>query len=205
MRILGIAIGLMTAVSPLVAQRGASPGSLFTATGPLSNPARDLRAAAVGDVVTILVSDSASAIASGGTATQRNSTGNNQISALVGALSAGNPLANLLDFSKEQQLDGQGETSRDLTLTTTLSARVVAFTLNGMMVVEGSKEITVNSERQVITLKGMIRPVDVSPANTILSNQVADLEVAVNGKGVVGDAIKRPFSLYRLFMGFLPF
>ena len=41
--------------------------------------------------------------------------------------------------------------------------------------------------------------------NTVLSNQVADLQVRVNGKGVVGDAVKRPFFLYRMLLGLLPF
>jgi flagellar L-ring protein precursor FlgH len=39
----------------------------------------------------------------------------------------------------------------------------------------------------------------------VLSTQVANLQIRVNGKGVVGDAIKRPFFLYRLLLGLLPF
>ena len=37
------------------------------------------------------------------------------------------------------------------------------------------------------------------------SDRLGQLEVRVNGKGVVGDAIKRPFFLYRLLLGLLPF
>lgn len=195
---------LLTA-SPLPAQSEGSAGSLFRPTGLLANPARDLRAGMVGDIVTIVVSDQASAIASGGTNTSRDSTGSNEIAAIAGVLSAGNPLANLLDFNSAQALAGQGQTTRGLTLTTTLSARVVATTINGLLVIEGTKEVTVNSERQLILLRGYARPVDISPANTILSDQISDLKVSVNGKGVVEDAIKRPFSLYRIIMGFLPF
>jgi flagellar L-ring protein FlgH len=47
--------------------------------------------------------------------------------------------------------------------------------------------------------------VDVSPSNTIRSDQIANLRIKVNGKGVVGDAIKRPFILYRILLGLLPF
>ena len=71
--------------------------------------------------------------------------------------------------------------------------------------VEGSKDVIINSERQRVVVRGLIRPVDVSPANTVLSNQIADLSMEVNGKGVVGDAIKRPSILYRILTGFLPF
>jgi hypothetical protein len=31
------------------------------------------------------------------------------------------------------------------------------------------------------------------------------MEILVNGKGVVNDAVKRPFFLYRLLLGLLPF
>jgi flagellar basal body L-ring protein FlgH len=54
-------------------------------------------------------------------------------------------------------------------------------------------------------LRGVIRPYDVSALNTILSDQVAELELTVNGKGVVGDAIHRPNFFYRLLRGLLPF
>jgi flagellar basal body L-ring protein FlgH len=50
----------------------------------------------------------------------------------------------------------------------------------------------------------MIRPVDVSPANSISSNQISDLTIEINGKGVVNDAIKRPFFLFRILAGILP-
>jgi flagellar L-ring protein precursor FlgH len=182
-----------------------SPGSLYTSNGALANPARDLRAYAVGDLVTIVVSDSASAASSGGTATSRSSSSNNQIPALLGPLGAANPLLNLLDMSDDRSLQGQGQTSRDLTFTTTISARIVATTLSGLLAVEGTKLITVNSERQVVTLRGYIRPVDVSPANRISSDLVSDLAIQINGKGVVEDAIKRPFILFRILQGLLPF
>ncbi len=182
-----------------------SPGSLFTASGALSNAARDVRANAPGDIVTIVVSDQASATATGGTNTSRQSTGNAQISSLAGTLAAGNPLGSLLDFSNERKLQGQGETTRAMTLTTTISARVVATTLNGLLVLEGTKQTVVNSERQTIVVRGLIRPVDVTPGNIVRSDQISDLTLEVNGKGVVNDAIKRPFVLYRILLGLLPF
>ena len=76
---------------------------------------------------------------------------------------------------------------------------------NGNLVVLGRKEILVNSEKQIITLRGIVRPDDLSPTNSIPSNRVARIEILINGKGVVNDAIKRPNFLYRLFLGLLPF
>jgi len=76
---------------------------------------------------------------------------------------------------------------------------------NGAMLVEATKDLEVNSERQTITVRGIVRPADVGSDNTVRSDHLGQLELRVNGKGVVGDAIKRPFILYRLLMGLLPF
>jgi flagellar L-ring protein precursor FlgH len=184
---------------------GASPGSLFTPSGSLVDSTRDLRANRAGDIVTILVTENASAVASGATNTARKSSAKNTITSLAGTLAAGNPAANLADLSNTQQLQGTGLTSRNLTLTATLSARVVDVTPNGILVVEGSKDVMVNSERQTITVRGLVRPADLSTANAVLSTRVADLQVRVNGKGVVGDAVRRPFFLSRILLGLLPF
>ena len=78
-------------------------------------------------------------------------------------------------------------------------------TANGTLVIEGVKHIGVNSEKQTILLHGMVRPSDLTPANTVTSNQVADLSIQINGKGVIGDAVRRPFVLYRILLGLLPF
>ena len=37
------------------------------------------------------------------------------------------------------------------------------------------------------------------------ADRLADLEVRINGKGVVNDSVKRPFILYRILLGLLPF
>jgi flagellar basal body L-ring protein FlgH len=58
---------------------------------------------------------------------------------------------------------------------------------------------------QVIQLRGVVRPYDVGVANAISSEQIAQLELKVNGKGVVGDSIRRPNFLYRFILGLLPF
>jgi flagellar L-ring protein precursor FlgH len=184
---------------------GASPGSVFSPSGRLVDSTRDLRASQVDDIVTILVTESASAVASGVTNTSRKSSAKNSITSLAGTLGAGSPLANLADLSNAQQIQGTGQTSRNMTISTRLSARVVEVTPNGTLVVEGLKDVSVNSERQTISVRGMVRPSDLTTANTVLSTQVADLQVKVNGKGVVGDAVKRPFALYRILLGLLPF
>lgn len=183
----------------------ATPGAIWQAGSRLADSARDVRASQVDDVLTIVVGEQASAVTTGTTKTQRTSSVKNSVTALAGATRAAGALSNLAGLSGDTQLAGQGTTSRTTTLSTTVTARVVAVLPNGGLLVEASKDIQINSERQTITVRGVIRPADIDATNSVQSNRLADLEVRVNGKGVVGDAIKRPFFLYRLLLGLLPF
>jgi flagellar L-ring protein precursor FlgH len=189
--------------------RGASdfrlPGAIWGPGAALGGLVRDPKAALVDDIVTIVVAESASAVSTGTTKTSRQSSSGYSITSLLKPTKATGPLANLLSTSGSQALTGQGTTSRDVTLTTTLSGRVIAVLPNGNLVVEGSKSVVINSETHLITVRGVARPDDISPANQIQSDSLAQMEVLINGKGVVNDAIKRPFILYRLLMGLLPF
>ena len=182
-----------------------SPGSIWSPGSRLADAARDLRASQVDDILTIVVSEKASAVASGTTKTSRASSTKNSITALAGVTRATGPWANLAGASGATQLSGDGTTSRDLVLSTRLTARVAAVLPNGAMLVESVKDISINSERQTISVRGVVRPADIGPDNTVVSDRLAQLEVRVNGKGVVGDAVRRPFFLYRLLLGLLPF
>jgi flagellar L-ring protein precursor FlgH len=182
-----------------------SPGSLYSPTARMGDLARDLRSAQVDDLVTIMVSDRASALAKGTTDSTRTSSGNSSISAVLGPVRAATPLANILGAQSELQLQGQGQTSRETVLTTTLSARVTGVLPNGYLVLEGVKEVIVNSERQQVVVRGVARWNDIGAGNVIRSDRLANLEVRIQGKGVVNDAIRRPNILYRLLMGILPF
>jgi flagellar L-ring protein precursor FlgH len=182
-----------------------TPGSLFIPNGRLADGVRDVRAGQLYDLITIVVSENSSAVSTGVTNTARKSSVKASVTSLAGPKSATGALANLANASNNTQLQAQGTTSRGTTLSTTVTAEVTAVLPNGNLVVKGQKEISVNSEKQVITVQGIVRPDDLSPVNSVPSNRVARMEILVNGKGVVNDAVKRPFVLYRLLLGLLPF
>ncbi len=182
-----------------------SPGSLWAPSSRLTELGSDVRAAQVDDLVTIVVNENASAVATGSTKTQRTSSAQSSISQLFGMKSAAGALANLLNANTATALDGEGTTSRGTTLTATLSARVTHVLPNGYLVLEGTKNLSVNSEHQVVTVRGVIRPSDLTTGNIISSNQIAQVEIKIDGKGVVNDAVRRPNILYRILLGLLPF
>jgi flagellar L-ring protein precursor FlgH len=181
------------------------PGSLWTPTSLFSDLTSDLRARRPGDIVTILVQEKASAVSSGTVKTQRNSSVQSSIAAAGGITRGVGPLANLAKVGTNTALDGQGATTRDTTLTATISAVVTQVLPNGSLVIQGTKNVKINSENQVLGLRGIVRPIDLSTANVVSSDRVAQMELQVNGKGVVADSVRRPFILYRLILGLLPF
>lgn len=182
-----------------------SPGSLYGAGGRYGELFRDQRAYQIDDLITVVVSDRASAVARGVTSSSRKTNSSGAITALAGALPATSALANLGALGGDAKLDGQGQTSRETELSTTLSVRVTHVMPNGNLILQGTKDIMVNSERQTVVVRGICRPQDLAPGNTIRSDRLAELEVKIHGKGVVEDAIKRPFLLYRILNGLLPF
>ncbi|MDE3195150.1 MAG: flagellar basal body L-ring protein FlgH [Acidobacteriota bacterium] len=182
-----------------------APGAIWSPASRLNDLGRDLRASQINDVVTILVSENVNAVAGGASTTERASSAQSNVTSLAGKTSAAGALANLAGLTGDQKLNGTGTTSRTATLTATLTARVVRVLPGGLLLIEGDKHIQINSEDQLIVVRGIIRTPDISTTNTVASSQVADMEVRVNGKGVVEDAIRRPNFLYRLVLGLLPF
>jgi len=186
-------------------QAARAPGAIWSPNSIFANLVMDLKASRVDDLVTIVVLEKASAVATGDVKTQRASTAQSSIQAAGGLTKAAGPWANLAKTNTNTQLQGTGTTSRGTTLTATVSARVVNVLPNGYLVVEGVKRVQVNSENQVITVRGVVRPYDLDPTNAVPSDRVAQMEIQVNGKGVIGDSIRRPWFLYRLLLGLLPF
>jgi len=184
---------------------GSAPGSTWRSGAQLSDLARDLRASQLDDMVTIVVSERASAVSKGTTKTSRASNAKYSVSSIFGKTNASGALANVAGASGQQSLAGDGATTRDSTLTTTITARVTNVLPNGYLVLEGVKNIVVNSENQLVTVRGVARAADITPDNLVRSDHLAQLDVRINGKGVVGDAVRRPFFLYRLLLGLLPF
>lgn len=182
-----------------------SAGSLWTPASRFTDLGSDVRAFQVNDLVTLVVAEQASAVASGDVTSSRKSSIAASYTSLLGPKSATGALSNLANGSNDIELAGTGETSRTTSLSTTLSARVTHVLPNGYLVLEGTKDMQVNSEHQQITVRGIVRTSDLSSANVIYSTQMAQMEIRIDGKGVVNDAIHRPNFLYRLLLGLLPF
>ena len=94
-------------------------------------------------------------------------------------------------------LTAQGASATNSSLLTTFGAEVVDVLPNGMLVVEATQELTFSQQTQLIRLRGLVRPEDVSAQNQVLSTAITDLELDVTGKGIVTDSTYRQNPLVR--------
>ena len=179
-----------------VAVQPASPGTLWSDQGRLADMASDYKARHVGDLVTILVVQSLQSENSGNVATDRSFKASSGINALAGHISTSG-VQNIFSPTSSQTLAGKAQASSSSSLRTSLSGRIVAVLPSGNLVVEAEREIKMNNERQMILLRGLIRPGDLAPDNSVPSNAVASLELEVKGKGVVSDGTRPPNVITR--------
>jgi flagellar L-ring protein precursor FlgH len=94
--------------------------------------------------------------------------------------------------SMDAQSRDVGEAGRQGDLTAVLSVRVAAIEPNGVARVKGSKQVVVDGRTQLVTLEGTVRPEDISAANLVRSDRIADAVITYKGKkigprmGIVG-------------------
>jgi flagellar L-ring protein precursor FlgH len=183
----------------------AQDGSAFSTSGRYANLFSDNRARALGDLVTIIVVEQLDANTGGASSSQRDSSASGRVGSVLGNRSAVGALANLANVQGSSKLEGNASTSRTNSISTTLTGQIVEVLPSGDFVVEAHKTVVVNSERNQLDLRALLRWNDVSTANTVRSDRLGNVEIRLNGKGLVSDAIRRPNLLYRILLGILPF
>jgi flagellar L-ring protein precursor FlgH len=173
------------------ADRDTQPSNAERPTGSLWNQnstslVRDVRAHRVGDTLTILVQENATATSTAATKTSRSDSAN--FGGFTGTLEAlFRPLLKPTGASASLSTDGQGQTNRSGTLTTKLTAIVKEVLPNGNLLIEGTRIVGVNAEKQKVVIRGVVRPQDIGPGNTVSSVAIADATIQFDGKGPVGD------------------
>lgn len=172
-------------------------GSIWTPEGRLVRLGTDAKAARLHDVVSIVVSEALVAETDGGVKNSRASNANSGLTSLFGALKASNALQNLVGMTAASGLAAAGQSTTNSSLSTTFGAEVVDVLPNGMLVVQATRQLTFSQQTQLIKLRGLVRPEDVSAQNQVLSTAMTDLELEVTGKGIVNDSTYRQNPLVR--------
>lgn len=193
-----------TPMPPMVApQAYTEPEEAYENPGSLFSEAKsnylfdDNRARKVGDIVLVKIVETSKSKSKVDTKAERESTNSIGVSAMFGRSKVGiSPLRGsvgtdpMLSTSTVTEHDATGETKRENYVTATMGARITQVLPNGVMQVQGAREIKVNDETQYMVVTGLIRQRDIDTDNSILSTQMADSRIDYYGKGVLADKQK---------------
>ncbi len=145
----------------------------------------DPKANQVGDALTVIIQENASASNRTSTKTAKNSK--TAISSTVPG--AGNILdfipLHSLDSGIDNQYTGDASTSRSARLTARMTVTVVGKKPNGDLIIEGVRTLKINGENEAIYVNGSVNPTMVRRDNTVLSSSIADLQIEYTGKGTI--------------------
>jgi flagellar L-ring protein precursor FlgH len=175
----------------------ATAGSIWSPEGRLVRLGTDAKAARIHDVVSIVVIESLAASTDGQVKNVRASNASSSVTSLFGALKPSNSLSNLVNQNSASGLTAQGQSTTNSSVSTTFGGEVVDVLANGMLVVQATRQLTFSQQTQLIKLRGLVRPEDVSAQNQVLSTAMTDLELEVTGKGIVSDSTYRQNPLVR--------
>ena len=178
-----IAAGILSGPGWLVAQ----PGSLFS----------DLKADGIGDALTVLIQENASA-------TNRTETTTEKSNGMKIGSTIPQGGGNIMDFIPLHSLqsdikndfEGRASTSRSAQLVARMTVTVAGKKVNGDLIVEGVRTLKINGEIEAIHLSGSVNPALIRRDNTILSSNIGDLHIEYTGKGTITQGT-RPGILVR--------
>ncbi len=161
----------------------------------------DRKAMNVGDIVTVIIAEQASATKEASTVTDRTTSMSASVPNFFGLENKDFwtdneiDLSNLVNADFKNGFNGAGSTSRKEDLSAFLTTQVVGRYPNGQLKIRGGKEVMVNNEVQIIYLTGIIRPVDITAANTVNSTKILNARISYTGKGAISDKQKPGWAM----------
>lgn len=187
------------ATTPVVSHGLPANGAIFQGGyTPLTSGGK---AGQVGDVLTIQLVERTMASKSNSASTQRGGS--------IGLTPPSTGPLNLfkpsdIGMSGDQQFQGKGAAAQSNQLNGEISVTVAQVYPNGTMLVRGEKMLTLNRGDEHVQFSGIVRAMDISPDNRILSTRVADAHIRYVGKGEIARASRQGW-LGRFFSMISPF
>lgn len=159
----------------------------------------DIRARRVGDVINVILDESTDATKTASTnAAKGSSVGLPSPTLFGGSVTLGGRAILSNDITASSDFAGSADSSQSNRLSGSVAVVVDKVLSNGNLWIRGQKKLTLNQGSEVVRVTGLIRPVDITPANTIQSNQIADANITYGGSGLLADS-NRAGWLTRIF------
>jgi len=148
----------------------------------------DIKARQVGDLLTVILDEQTDASKSATTGITKQNTTDISAPTILGhePKIGGKTLGTSLDSSND--FSGEADSSQSNKLQGSITVTVAEVLPNGNLRIQGEKWIAINQGDEYVRLRGIVRPVDIAPTNTVLSTQVADAQITYRGKGAPADS-----------------
>lgn len=159
----------------------------------------DQRASRVGDILTVQIDIDDSAKTINSTTSSRASGMKAGVPHLFGLesslgriLPGGFDPASAVETNSSTSNAGQGAVNRSEKISLTIAAVVTGVLANGNMMIQGTQEVRTNTDLRQLTVAGIVRPEDISSANTIRHTQIAEARISYGGRGDISRVQKTP-------------
>lgn len=198
----GYPAALMPREQQLLSAREPAPQSA-SANSLWRNGARaffnDQRAKQVGDILTVQIDIDDSAKTTNATTSSRTSGMSAGVPHFLGLesslgriLPGGFDPANAIETNSTSNNAGSGQVNRSEKISLTIAAVVTGVLPNGNMMIQGIQEVRTNTDLRQLTVAGIVRPEDISSANTIRHTQIAEARISYGGRGDISRMQKTP-------------
>ena len=166
----------------------------------------DIKPRRVGDMLTVTLAEKTDAKKSADTATKKASKANMAAASILGGPLTSNG-RNLLatDLSSAYDFSGDGESNQSNSLTGSVTVTVVEVQANGNLIVQGEKWININQGEEYVRLRGIVRPSDIGPDNTITSERVANAQITYSGDGELANTNEQGWLTKFFNSSWMPF
>ena len=169
----------------------------------------DRRASRVGDILTVVVSEIATASSAQTKSSNRDSSLEDAIGQFIYSAATSGRLTSRGELpasnaTGKATYSGGGQVNNSQSLIARAAVLVTDVLPNGNLVIAGARQVTFSGETQYVVLRGLVRPDDVSSGNTVLSSNVADARVEFLSEGSLTEAQKRGW-LSKLYEKLRPF
>lgn len=149
----------------------------------------------VGDILTVLIQEQTSASRTVGTEIEKEPkySGGARVEGFFDIISGLNEVIEPLkavDIDPKEEFESEASTTASGRFTGRMTVVVREVLPNGHLRIEGVRSIQINKETETLSLTGVVRTLDITVNNTVLSSQIADAQIQFTGKGIVSRSQK---------------
>ncbi|MEE8058867.1 MAG: flagellar basal body L-ring protein FlgH [Pseudomonadales bacterium] len=154
----------------------------------------DRRASRVGDILIIILSERTQATKTADTEITKENSVSFDAGNLLGVVPSKGEYGLETSISQNRELKGESQSDQSNSLNGSIAVTVSEILPNGLLVVRGEKWIQLNRGKEYIRVRGLVRPEDIQPDNTVLSTRLADARITYSGTGDLADANKHGWA-----------